>query len=216
MDPFRTCLALGPVAVYLLVLGAINLARRPLLVTGTRDYAALGLALLGLVIVGPIELFFPITAAIRLEMTVWILLLALYAMLLVLLLLLMRPRLVIYNISTEELRPVLAEVVTELDAEARWAGDSLALPNLGVQLHLDNVPSLRNVSLVSSGPLQNHQGWRRLELALAAALGEIEVSRNYRAISFLTTGGMIAGFLMLLVARNPQAVAQSFFDMLKT
>ena len=34
MDPFRVCLALGPVAIYLLLLGAINLSRRPLLVSG--------------------------------------------------------------------------------------------------------------------------------------------------------------------------------------
>ena len=39
MDPFRLCLALGPVAIYLLLLGAVNLSRRPLLVSGVRDAA---------------------------------------------------------------------------------------------------------------------------------------------------------------------------------
>ena len=34
MDPFRLCLALGPVAVHLLLLGAVNVSRRPLLVSG--------------------------------------------------------------------------------------------------------------------------------------------------------------------------------------
>ena len=33
MDPFRVCLALGPVAVYVLLLGALNLSRRPFTVT---------------------------------------------------------------------------------------------------------------------------------------------------------------------------------------
>ena len=37
MDPFRLCVALGPVAVYVLLLGALNLSRRAFLVTGTRD-----------------------------------------------------------------------------------------------------------------------------------------------------------------------------------
>ena len=55
-----------------------------------------------------------------------------------LVLLVLRPRLVIYNISVDQLRPILAELVEQLDSEARWAGDSLALPALGVQLHLDN------------------------------------------------------------------------------
>ncbi|MEI7903478.1 MAG: hypothetical protein WCK89_24835, partial [bacterium] len=59
MDPFRLCLAFGPVAIYAVLLGAINLLRRPFAVSGTRDAAALGLAVSGLVIVGPIELFLP-------------------------------------------------------------------------------------------------------------------------------------------------------------
>jgi len=64
---------------------------------------------------------------------------------------------------------VLAEVAGALDENARWAGDSLHLPALGVQLHIESFALLRNVSLMSSGPHQDHLGWRRLELALAAA-----------------------------------------------
>ena len=59
MEPFHQCLALGPVAIYLLLLGVINLARRPLVVSGGRDAAALGLAVSGLVFVGPMALLFP-------------------------------------------------------------------------------------------------------------------------------------------------------------
>ena len=72
-----------------------------------------------------------------------------------------RPRLVVYNISTEELHPVLAEAAARLDPDSRWAGNSLALPNLGVQLHLESFDMMRNVSLVSSGSRQNLDGWRR-------------------------------------------------------
>jgi hypothetical protein len=139
----------------------------------------------------------------------------LYALCLVLLLLTLRPRLVIYNISTDELRPILADLVPELDEQARWAGDGLALPNLGVQLHLDGQPAMRNVSLVATGPRQSHQGWRRLELALAEALGELEVARNPQAIGLLGAGALLALAVVLSVARDPQAVAQSLFDMLR-
>ncbi len=59
MDPLRFCLAIGPVTVYLLLLGAVNLSRRPLLVSGVRDAAALALAAAGLAIIGPLELLFP-------------------------------------------------------------------------------------------------------------------------------------------------------------
>ena len=69
LDLFRLCVALGPVAIYLVMLGALNLSRRSLLVTGTRDAAALGLAVSGLIIVGPLELFFPDVAVSRLGPT---------------------------------------------------------------------------------------------------------------------------------------------------
>jgi hypothetical protein len=204
--------ALGPVAIYLLALGGVNLLRRPLLVSGTRDAAALAFSGIGLVMVGPAELFFPLAASIRLGVFVWVLLISLYLLVVVLLLLAARPRLVIYNISTEELRPILAEVVGKLDPEARWAQDSLALPGLGVQLHVESAPRLRNVSLVSSGPVQNHQGWRRLELTLAEALARVEVPRNVRAVSFVSAGLIILTFLVLSVSREADAVAQTLRD----
>ncbi len=202
-------------AVYLLLLGAVNGAHRPLVVSGARDLAALALASSGLVIVGPMQLFFPLRASVNYGAMVWLFLIALYGLAVVMVLLMMRPRVVIYNIALPELRPVLADLAVELDSDARWAGDALALPRLGVQLHLDSVAALRNVSLVSSGPVQNHQGWRRLELALAARLASLETPRNPRAAFLLAAGALVAVVLVLAIARDPQAVAQSFYEMLR-
>ena len=117
MDPFRLCLGLGPVAVYLCLLGTISLSRRAVLVSGVRDAATLALAVSGLVVIGPMELFFPFAAAARFGPHVWLLLLALYAMCVILWLLVLRPRLVIYNVSADKLRPILADAVNSLDAE---------------------------------------------------------------------------------------------------
>ncbi|HUT09519.1 MAG TPA: hypothetical protein VMY42_03410 [Thermoguttaceae bacterium] len=212
MDTFHACLALGPVAVYLLLLGAINLSRRPFLVSGTRDATALGLAVSGFMIVGPMKLFFPDAAAAHFGPFVWLLLLAFYGLCLVLVLLLLRPRLVIYNISADQLRPILAELVDQLDPNARWAGDMLLLPGLGVQLHVNELAWMRNVSLSSVGGDQNYLGWRRLELALGAALRRVEFGRNPRGISLVAAGTLIAAALVWAVARDPQAVADALFD----
>jgi hypothetical protein len=57
MDPLHVAIALGPLATYLLVLGVLNLSSRPLLTTGGRDAAALAMAIAGLMVVGPMELF---------------------------------------------------------------------------------------------------------------------------------------------------------------
>jgi hypothetical protein len=219
VDLFRLCVALGPVAIYLIMVGALNLSRRALLVTGTRDAAALGLAISGMILVGPLELFFPEAAMDRLGPTGGLVVLgtkaSLYGMLLVLALLMLRPRLIIYNISADQLRSILAETVPQLDAAARWAGDSLAMPNLGVQLHLDGHAAVRNVALVSCGWQQDFGGWRRLERALGAALVQATVKRNLLGIPLLTVGAAMLATLAVIIARNPQAIARSLFEMLQ-
>lgn len=216
MDPFRLCLAFGPVAMYLVLLGAINLSRRPLLVSGVRDAATLALAISGLVIIGPMELFFPYTAAVRFGPHVWLLLLGLYVMCVVLVLLLLRPRLIIYNISVDKLRPTLAELVDRIDPAARWAGDSLVLPGLGVQLYVDHFATMRCASLISSGRNQSHPGWRRLETVLGDAMAREEVARNPRGLTLLGVGLLIIGIIVLAMAQNPQAIAQSLLDIARS
>ena len=214
INPFQMCLAFGPLAFYLLAVGLVNLRRRPTLVSGTRDMAAMGAALFGLVMVGPMELGFPESAALHmLGSLVWIPLLILYGLCVVLILLSLRPRLIVYNISIEELRHVLADVVADLDSEARWAGDSLFLPQLGVQLHLDPVARMRNVSLVSSGPRQNYLGWHKLHCRLATSIRKTRVARNLRSIGLVLASLCIFALLTTLVVQDPQVTLQAMRDM---
>jgi hypothetical protein len=170
-------------------------------------------------VVGPLALIFPDGIASHLGVNglkyVWLILIVLYGLGLVLVLLVLRPRLVIYNVSVDQLRPILADQVERLDPEARWAGDCLVLPTLGVQLHIDNTASMRNVSLVSAGPKQDYQGWARLERALATALARVEVPRNPRGVSLLSLGVFLAGMLAWAIARDPQAIARTLFDLLQ-
>src|SRR3954467_13252122 len=126
VDPFRLAIALVPVAAYVLLLGLLNLRRRPFLTSGGCDVAALGVALSGLMFVGPLELFRPAAATQAFGNYIWLFLLLFYWLWLVLLVLLSRPRLVIYNISSDELHPVLVDAAGRLDAAARWAGNNLS------------------------------------------------------------------------------------------
>lgn len=216
LDSFQACLAFGPPAVYLLSVAGVNLRRRPTVVSGTRDLAAVALALTGLVMVGPMELCFPESAALHfLGSLVWVPLLSLYGLCVVLVLLTLRPRLVIYNIRAEELRRELAEVVAAVDPGVRWAGDSLFLPALGIQLHLDAAAGMRNISLVSSGPQQNYLGWHKLHRGLAASLGKVRVGRNYRFL-VLAAGALAAiGYLIFTAAQDPQATVRAMEEMFR-
>jgi len=208
MDSLRFAVAVGPLAVYLALLAIVNLRRRPLLTTGTRDTSLLAFALVGFVVVGPMELFMPQAAAVRFGPYVWLLLVGFYALCITLYLLLCRPRLVVYNISVGQLRPVLSTAVDAIDGEARWAGDSLVLPNLGVQLHLEYFTPLRNVTLRATRPQQSLAGWKTLEEAVAQALRNVEVPTNPRGYSLLIASLLMAGGVLYTLASTPPKTVQ--------
>jgi hypothetical protein len=209
VDPFRLAIALIPVAAYVLLLGLVNLRRRPFLTSGGSDLTALGIALSGLMFVGPLELFRPEAATRSFGNYIWLFLVLFYWLWLVLIVLLSRPRLVIYNISAEELHSILAEAAARLDPAARWAGNQLSLPGLGVQLHLDSLDLMRNVSLVSSGSRQNIDGWRRLARELAPALRTIRVKSNPRAIGFLAVSLALFTICVTQLLSRPDALMQA-------
>jgi hypothetical protein len=210
VDSFRLAIALVPLAAYVLMVGAINARRRPFITSGGSDLTALGLALSGLMFVGPLELFRPAAATRELGNYIWPVLVVFYWLWVLLVVLMSRPRLVIYNISLEELRPVLAETAGQLDPDARWAGNHLALPTLGVQLHLDSFDLMRNVSLVSSGGRQNIDGWRRLAQELRRALGKMRVKSNPRAIGLLVVSIALLALSVIQLTLNQEELMQAW------
>jgi len=215
MDPLHLCIALGPVAIYFLLLGTINLSRRPFVTSGARDAAALGIAIGGFVVAGPMELFLPEAAAVRMGFWVWPTCIAFYILCLSLAVLLMRPRIVIYNVTFEQLRPSLADIVLRLDSESRWAGDSLVMPNLGVQLTVESQGMMKNVQLAAAGAEQSFQGWRLLESELTATLRSAKGTRNPYGMSLIMFGLLMAAAVVFWLSRDPQGVAQALNEMLR-
>jgi hypothetical protein len=215
MHSFAFCAALGPVGVYLLVLGALNLGRRPRVASGARESAALFLALAGFVVVGPMQLFLPQSAAASYGVALWALLALGYFLAVTLGILVAPPRLVIYNCDTATIRPILERLAIELDPTALWAGDCLAMPRLRVQAQLQGFALLRNVSLLAVGGDQSDRGWRRLEQALREALAAVEAPRNPAGLTMVATGLVILSIVAQKTFQNPQALAQGFLDLLR-
>jgi hypothetical protein len=213
-DPLRLAIALVPIAAYCILLALVNARRKPFVTTGGCDLATLGAALSGLVLVGPIELFRPEAASAQFGDYVWLFLLVFYWLWVWLAVLVARPRLVVYNITAAELRPVLAEAARRIDPQARWAGDSLALPTLGVTLHMECFEIMRHTSLAASGGKQNMAGWQRLSAELRNDLAGLRVAANPRALGLiLFAAGLLALSITHMVAR-PQQVAQAMQEML--
>lgn len=215
INPLHFCIAIAPLSVYLFMLGVLNLQRRSFVTTGARDAAALGIAISGLVVAGPMELFFPESAASQYGSFVWILLLSFYGLCVSLVVLLMRSRIVIYNINSEQLRPILNQVAMDLDKKSRWTGDSLLIPDLNIHLHLEPVDWLRNVQLTSGGINQSFEGWRKLEVELRNALQPIRVRSNILGMGFLFIAGLLAVVSAGWMLADPQSVAQSLDDLLR-
>lgn len=214
LDPLHFAIAFGPLAVYLFVLGGINLSPRPVLTTSGRDAAALGIAIVGFVLVGPFELFLPERTAASFGPYVWLLLIVLYALCLVLVVLTMRPRLIVYNITAEQLRPVLSEVAKELDPEARWSGDSLHLPELGVQLAVEPQASVKLVQLSAMGSHLNMPGWRQLERRLAQALRTQRTGYNPYGATLLSFGLLFAAASVWWLMSDPARVQRAYEEII--
>lgn len=215
MDPLHFCIIAAPMGVYLLLIGLINLRRRPFVTTGARDAAAIGIAISGLVIAGPMELFFPESAAGRFGSYVWLLLIAFYGLCVSLIVLLMRPRIIVYNFSPQRLRPILADIAIRHDPKARWSGDSLHLPSLDVQLHLEGNAWMSNSQLVSVGDKQRFEGWRIIEKELREQLATMRSETVVFGVALVSAAIALASFSIIWMIRQPDVVREVLADMLR-
>jgi len=215
MDPVHLVLAFAPLGLYLIGLGVVHWRVRPVVLAGAADVSLLAFAVVGLMIVGPMEFLLP--AALPLPgKYVWVMLLLCYSMVVTLYNLLARPRLVVLNVAADRLRPILADAAARLDSHPQWAGDSLALETLGVQLHLEEYPPMRTVSLIATGSQQSETGWARLRTELASRLREVETPDRRRGYALAAIGLlMLAWPVGQAVALGNPIVAQTLRDILR-
>jgi hypothetical protein len=177
--------ALVPLGCYLVVLGWLHLRRHPAAVSGSIDLAALATAVSGFVLAGPLALLQPAVGT-----AAWATLMMLGALVLIVAggLLATRPRLVIYNVTVEQLRPLLAEVVGQLDGSARWAGESVALPAQGLQVLMDGRGIARCVSIVAVGTRASPEAWTEFARRVRRGVRKLRVRRNLWGGAFLAAG----------------------------
>ena len=126
-----------------------------------------------------------------------------------------RPGLVIYNLSLDEFREPFLRVVQSLDPNPQWAGNTLALPSLGIELHVESFPAMRNIKLSSVGDLQNLHGWRTLETTLASSLATLPVRSSPVGIGFMTLGILLAIGLLIGLSANHETLVQEIEDFIR-
>jgi len=215
MDALHFTVATLPLGVYLLLIGLINLSGRPFVTTGTRDAATLGIGLAGLIIIGPMELFFPEGASRMLGAYVWLLLIAFYGLCVALFVLLMRPRIVIYNSSADRVRSVLSDIVWDLDKSAKRLEDGWTLPSINVRLNMEGGILSSNVQLVAVGARQNLEGWRLLEKKLRPALKSNRTPTNLIGICLVGLSLLLTATAAIWIYAQRTEVTQAVVDMLR-
>jgi hypothetical protein len=180
--------ALVPLAAYFAILAVWHGRRRPVAISGHLDAVALACGLAGLVIAGPLAVVQPaagVSAWTSVALLVGFVLLVGFALLAA------RPRLVIYNVGIDQLRPVVAEIAAAVDPAVRWAGETAALPGRGLQVQLDDRGLGRTVSVVAIGGRAAAEAWPEFSRRMRRAVRTLQVRRRPWA-------GMFAAAAVLL------------------
>jgi hypothetical protein len=213
MTPFYFVVAIVPPALYWLALAWMHSRPHPFAVDGRRDFIALALALYGVFFIGPGSVMPPYASMMAQGPFVWVLCGLLYFCVVVLLASLQRPRVVVNNATCEELRTALSRAALSLDDEARWAGASLSLPNLGVQFYLDGAALGRVATLVGLDASRSQQGWQRLEKELRVELARLETPRRRGWLAFAALGwsALIAAAVVFFECQEAVVNAFSFY-----
>jgi len=211
LDAVPLWAALPPLALYLLTLGRLHLRPRPTAISGAWDFVFAAASLVGFAIVGPLALVAPATAGPSWTMLMFLLVFVLLAAIGVLA---SRPRIVVYNITLDQLRPVVAEVTGGLDASARWAGESAALPSRDIQIHLDARGSMRTVSVIAVGSRTSPEGWSEFSRRLRQAVRGLRVRPSPWSAVFLAAGVLVLAATIWLAVRDrlPTAAAPATPD----
>lgn len=162
-------IAVVPLAIYLLLIGGLHLRKRPMVTSGWRDLLTLGIACLGLVAVGPMQLFFPLHASALMPMMSWVMLFALYVLGLILFVLWSKPRLTVYGMTLDQFRQTILRAAQVVDTHANWNGQVLSLPQIGMQLGTEPSTTQRVHNVVLVGGAYDFSAWHRLERELVKA-----------------------------------------------
>ena len=197
MNAFHFAFCALPLSGYFATLAYMHLSRRIRIVDGGRDFFALGLAVLGLAAIGPLELFLPEPAAAFFGIYTRGMMATLYVLFLSLVILNLPPRIVAYNATRKDLRPLLEQALREFNVDVHWAGDSFFVPRFHLQGCMHEFTWLRTVTVLPQGPRAKNHEWQRLRRLMAkycqqAAPHKSKVGLLFAALAILLSTSSLA------------------------
>jgi len=215
-EPFAAVVAFTPLIVYLLGLAAVRVSGKAWVTTGGRDTAAVLFAICGLVIVGPMELFFPKATAYLLGPWVWAPLLFLYFLFGCLMIINGRTKLVVYGRTSDALFSALVRAANAIDATASVDHDQyqIHLPQAGAHLRLDATPGHDCISVVAFEPSLSDAFWRSLRSHLKTEIRSTSPPYPRRGWAAMGLAIVMLFWLIQYVAEEPSRMVDGLRDWL--
>lgn len=215
-DPFATVIALLPLATYLLLLGGIRLRHRPLATTGVRDGAAVALAISGLMVVGPLNLFFPATTALQLGWWVWVLLVILYLLCVSLLLFSFPQRIVIYGVRARDILEPLEAAARTVDPSAVSTVERMqvSLPERHVHLRVEPLGWTHAVSIEAFEKHLHPEFWSHMLRELRERTHSMRPPSNRSATGMVVAGGILMAIAVYQIIGQPTETLAGFREWL--
>jgi hypothetical protein len=212
IEPFAVLLALLPLIAYLVVFSLIRLSGSQLVTTGGRDLAAVAFAVSGLIMIGPLELFFPRPAATVFGAKVWIVLALFYVLCVLLVALTSRPKLVIYGRTPRETFDPLLAAARVIDADATGDRETrqVFLPNAAVRLRVAGPRTIDYAEIIAFEPDVPPSVWTRLLSELRRELGRSKLTRRHGGWAMLIVAGLLSGLLIWYSFGNQELLVQGF------
>jgi hypothetical protein len=190
MDYFRYAIALGPIGLYWVLIGYLYQRANPMLINAAQDTLLFGLGSVGMVLIGPMELFFPNAAYSLLGSWTWFFLLCLYAFIVLFVSLNRRPQWTLYGANSIALRGILARVLDDARIEHAWHGSILVVPEMGIKAIVEPANAVDLASqLTRCGRQQDTAGWHRLEKLVTERLSEEKSTRG--GMPWILAGGVL-------------------------
>lgn len=211
-DPFPALIAFTPLILYLFFLAIVRIGGFAWVTTGGRDLAAVLAAVSGLIVVGPMELFFPNATASFLGVWVWIPLLLLYFLFACLLVLGARTKLVSYGRTAEDVYPAMIRAARSLDAGSTVNNEQLQvhLPAFAAHLRLENSPGHDCVSVLAFEPNLSPSFWTSFRTQLRTELRATSPPRPRRGWALMGVALAMAYMLVRYVASEPALLVEGF------
>jgi len=202
LDLIRFSVAILPLAAYFQVLGLLRLRLRPTVINGATDFMLLGSAMVGLIAIGPIELFFPRAAYSILGPWVWFVLIALYFFVIILIALNSKFKLVVYGLDSESLKKTIQECLIQEQLEATWGNDIVEIPSLGLRASIEKAGIGKTSSLEAIGRRQNPMGWYAMEKILSTQLKPNASKQVAEACRWIALSLVLFGISAAMIAQD--------------